>query len=236
MMLKRWSRMALSGLVLLSLQATAAGISLNKTRVVFSAGARSVQLGVSNSAESAWLVQVRPLDSQGKVSAGMVATPPLFRVEPYGSNTLRILSTGDGDGFARDRESLGYVEVSAVPASAMTSASSSALAISVSMRIKLFWRPASLAEPAAADWKSVTWHRRGGVLRACNPSPYYLSFNRLMFDGRLISLNRAPSMLAPRSCERYPEAGEVRQVRWSVINDYGGDSGWYDASVTPAPA
>ncbi|HCC3327910.1 TPA: molecular chaperone [Salmonella enterica] len=220
-----------AALILVSSLAHAAGISLNRTRVVFSGGEKAESLGIRNTTGHVWLVQVRVLDAEGKDDPSMVVTPPLFRLEAKGQNSVRILSTDGGKGLPENRESLKYVDVSAIPSSEKMSDASSQLVVGVGMRIKVFWRPASLSEPDKKVFSGLSWSRDGTGVRVCNGSAYYLSFNRLELDGRLMDLNRVPSMVAPGGCERYPGTGVVSHVRWSVINDYGGDSGWFTRVV-----
>lgn len=207
----------------------AAGVGLNKTRVIFSNGERSAALGVNNTSNTPWLVQVGVRDERGQDDPNMVVTPPLFRLEANSQNNLRILSTDKGVGFPLDRESVRYVQVAAIPSSAEAMDTHSQLAVAVSFNIKLFWRPNALPEPGEKAYQNVKYEVVNGGLRACNGSPYYLSFNRLVVNGTAIDLNRAPSMLPPFECVQYPHVNAAKQIRWSMINDYGGDSGWFDS-------
>lgn len=218
-------------LMLFSSITHAAGISLNRTRVVFSGSEKAESLGIRNSSGHVWLVQVRVLDAEGKDDPLMVVTPPLFRLEAKGQNSVRILSTDGGKGLPENRESLRYLDVSAIPSSEKMSDANSQLVVGVGMRIKVFWRPATLQEPNKKAFASLEWRRDGDGIRACNGSAYYLSFNRLEMNGRLVDLNREASMVAPGGCVRYLDSGHTSHVRWSVINDYGGDSGWFESQV-----
>ncbi|MEI9745963.1 molecular chaperone [Enterobacter ludwigii] len=218
----------MAGLMLMSFVAYPAGISLNRTRVVFSGGEKAESLGIKNTSGQVWLVQVRALDAEGRDDRSMVVTPPLFRLEAGGQNSVRILSTDGGKGLPDDRESLKYIEVSGIPSSDKNGDTGSQMVVGVGMRIKVFWRPEALTEPGKKAFGSLNWHRDGKGIQACNTSAYYLSFNRLEMGGRLLDLNRVPSMVAPGACQRYPDAGPGSRVRWSVIDDYGGDSGWFE--------
>lgn len=209
----------------------AAGVGLNKTRVIFSNGERAETLSVNNGSGTPWLVQVRVQGERGQDDSTMVVTPPVFRLEANSQNNLRILSTDKGAGFPADRESLRYVQVTAIPSSSQAMDSDSQLAVAVSLRIKLFWRPGMLPEPGTKTYQNVKYNTSGNGVQACNGSPYYLSFNRLIIDGQRIDLNHAPSMLSPFGCVHYQHVSAKKQIRWSMINDYGGDTGWFDANV-----
>ncbi|HHL0957634.1 TPA: molecular chaperone [Serratia marcescens] len=209
----------------------AGGVGLNKTRVIFSNGERAESLAVKNNAAAPWLVQVRVLGEHEQDERSMVVTPPLFRLEANGQNNLRILSVDNGAGFPTDRESLRYVQVTAIPSSSQAKDAVSALAVAVGFRIKLLWRPKALPEPGKKAFQNVKYQRQGTGVQACNGTPYYLSFNRLEMEGKSIDLNRSPSMLPPFGCVQYPNMGAVNRIRWSLINDYGGDSGWFEHAV-----
>lgn len=221
----------MTALMMASSEVQAEGISLNRTRVVFSAGEKTESLGIRNSSGHVWLVQTRVLDAEGKNDSSMVVTPPLFRLEAQGQNNVRILSTIDGKSLPKNRESLRYIEVSAIPSSEKMSDANSQLVVGVGMRIKVFLRPAILSEPDKKVFASLEWLHDGDGTRGCNSSAYYLSFNRLEINGRLVDLNREPSMVAPGECVHYPDGGHNSHIRWSVINDYGGDSGWFESHI-----
>lgn len=218
-------------LMTVSSEVPAEGISLNRTRVVFSGGEKAESLGIRNSSGHVWLVQARVLDAEGRNDPSMVVTPPLFRLEAQGQNSVRILSTNDGKGLPENRESLRYIDVSAIPSSEKMSDANSQLVVGVGMRIKVFWRPAILPEPDKKVFSSLEWRHDGDGISGCNGSAYYLSFNRLEINGRLVDLNREPSMVAPAGCVHYPGGGRNSRIRWSVINDYGGDSGWFESLI-----
>ncbi|MBH3035785.1 molecular chaperone [Serratia marcescens] len=224
------------GVISLGSTAEAAGISLNRTRVVLSGSDKAESLGIRNSAAQAWLVQVRILDAQGNPDYSMVVTPPLFRLEANGQNYVRLLPVNGNRGLVSDKETLKYVEVNAVPSSSAAVGNEAQMAVGVGMRIKLFQRPASLPEPDKEMFRKIAWSRDINGLQGCNHSPYYISFRRLEINGRLMNLNQVPSMIGPGACERYPRIKNVNRIRWSAINDYGGDSGWIDEVNPPEPA
>lgn len=228
----RGHRALLMMLLVVSSSGYTAGISLNRTRVVFSDGEKAESLGIRNSSGHVWLVQVRALDAEGKDEHTMVVTPPLFRLEANGQNSVRILSTDGGKGLPEDKESLKYIDVSAIPSSDRNAEADSQMVVGVGMRIKVFWRPKGLAEPDKNAFSNIVWHRDGRGVTGCNGSSYYLSFNRLEMNGQLLDLNKAPSMVAPGACEHYSVSVNPGRIRWSVINDYGGDSGWFEGKVS----
>ncbi|AWK40724.1 hypothetical protein A4R40_03905 [Photorhabdus laumondii subsp. laumondii] len=211
----------------------AAGISLNKTRVIFTQGARAQTLTVVNTTPQAWLVQVRITGDQEKTAPAFVVTPPLFRLEANSQNSLRILPTFNLPPFPVGRESLGYVQMNAIPAAhpmANEHARDQA-SMSVGMRIKFFWRPHGLPMLPEQAYGQLRFQSQPGGIKACNPTPYFLSLDSLTLDGQTLDLNRYPSMIAPQDCVTYAGQAGKKAVSWSMINDYGGASNLFTANV-----
>ncbi|WP_158233091.1 MULTISPECIES: fimbrial biogenesis chaperone [unclassified Erwinia] len=132
------------------------------------------------------------------------------------------------------QEEIGYLRVTAIPPAdipaSVGSGTRGQLGVSVENIIKLIWRPRALTVPGAEVFRNVHFQTVPQGIKACNPGRYYLSFNRLRVDGALLDLNALPSMLAPGECVLYPVKGNT--VSWSVIDDYGGDSGEYSATLS----
>jgi fimbrial chaperone protein len=216
------SFIALLLLVFIEPMAIAAdGISLNQTRVVFSAADKAQTVTVKNSGAQHYLIQSRiqrTLDDP--TPAPFIVTPPLFQLGPERKQLLRILKQDQT--LPADRESLFYLSVLAIPAQKQTALAEAHLSMGLRFAIKLFYRPEGLkiaAQDASCQLK-LTPTATG--VRIDNPTPYFLTFASLKFDGRLIDLNTQPAMIAPMSAQAYPVSPSVRQAVWQTITDFGG--------------
>ncbi|EQC01631.1 hypothetical protein B738_03160 [Photorhabdus temperata subsp. temperata M1021] len=211
----------------------AAGISLNKTRVIFTQGERAQTLTVVNTTPQAWLVQVRIMKDQEKTTPAFVVTPPLFRLEANSQNSLRILPTFNQPPFPVDRESLGYMQINALPATQRVTDEPvrEQTSMSVRMRIKFFWRPRSLSLLPEEAYGQLRFQSQPEGIKACNPTPYFLSLDSLTLDGQTLDLNRYPSMITPQDCVTYAGLVGKKSMSWSMINDYGGASKIFTARV-----
>lgn len=213
------------------------GIRLGSTRMVLSPSKKTAPLKIRNDADRAWLTQVRILDKDEKETPLFIALPPLFRLESRGDAQVRVQSVGPPEAYASDREMVRYIHVLTIPASAPDDRSmeekQSALRIGFENVIKLFWRPASLKAPNSDDYRQLVFTRVAEGVRGCNPTRYYLSFDRLTFDGKNVDLNREPSMLAPLGCEVFRANG--KNVTWTLITDYGGASEVFSGQVSLSP-
>lgn len=212
------------------------GISLSRTRIVFQSTDNAQTLTLQNHGSRPYLVQSAVVMTPGgRDPAPFLTTPPLFRLEGNSKNTLRILRQGDA-ALSADRESVFYFTAIAVPATAQPKEAEDAslaarISVGIQNTIKLFYRPAGLAMAPEEAHGRLTFHLQGGKVQVHNPSPYYLTFSRLAFDGTEVPVRDTESMIAPFSQVSYPVKGLVRQAQWTVINDYGGSSQQYQSAV-----
>ncbi|MGF6192842.1 fimbrial biogenesis chaperone [Serratia sp. 2723] len=197
------------------------GISLNQTRVVFSAADKAQAVTVKNSGTQNFLIQSRiqrALDDQAPTP--FIVTPPLFQLGSERKQLLRILKQDQA--LPTDRESLFYLSVLAIPAQKQAALAEAHLSMGFRFAIKLFYRPEGLKiAPQDASCRLRLTPTAAGV-RIDNPTPYFLTFASLKFDGQLIDLDTQPTMIAPMSAQAYPVSPSTRQAVWQTITDFGG--------------
>ena len=194
-----------------------AGVVMGGTRVIYPQSAREVAFTVANK-ESAtpYLIQswIENDTVKNQSDTPFIITPPLFRLDPEQTNTLRIQYTGAP--LPADRESVFWLNIKVI--SPKPKASTNELQINIKSKFKLFYRPAALTEGAGEAWNKLTFARTSQGIKATNPTPYYVSFYKLTVDGKNIA---DPGMIAPGSSREWP-AATPGTVSWSAINDFGG--------------
>ena len=221
----------LSGICLtvFTVQALAAGgVSFSRNRMIFPSSERSISITVNNTSDNTYLVQAGVSGAvDKKTPAPFMVTPPLFRLEKNDNNVMRILRAG-GD-LPQDREQVFYFSASTIPSQAMPDktpgkAGATGAQVSISMKtiLKLFWRPEGLGISPAKALMALRFVSVPGGVVVKNPTPYYQSFAALSFDGKMQDIDQQPSMVSPFSELRFGASVSVRQVSWSVMNDYGG--------------
>lgn len=211
-----------------------AGISLDGSRVIFPAtdAGQGQSIGVTSSPSSMapYLVKAQVLGNiEGtQTQTPFSVTPSLFRLEPGTTNQVRILNTGN-DALAKDRESLFYFRVIALPAGKdgqdpTKQAVGGSLMVSTGNIIKLFYRPTGLVKRPPLSATSLTFSRQGTALRVTNPSAYFVTLSSLTVGGKRIpmSLRQKNTMVAPFDSVDYPNVNSGDTVTWQAINDYGG--------------
>lgn len=127
--------------------------------------------------------------------------------------------TGDKNTLPKDRESLFVANVKSVSAIAPEMKDKNTLQFAMKTRLKLFWRPAQLAESDAMQaFEKITFRRTGERLMAKNPTPFYVSFGELSVGNTavpVVDTKATPGalsmMVAPFSEKTFiPKAATVR--------------------------
>lgn len=210
-----------------------AGVGLDRTRLVFHAGHKSEQFAVNNTDSGVYLVQTQILAADSQTpSKDFLVMPPLFRLDAQAKNVVRVMRLSGN--FPTDRETLRYLEVKALPATDKPFgqvSQASTVSIALATLIKLYYRPAFLQPEVTKSYGLLQASQTAGQLIIRNPTPYYQTFARLALDGRLMAFKQLPQMIAPFSEVRYPEQAAIKQIRWRLIDDFGGVTPEYQQSV-----
>lgn len=217
---------ALSFLTLLSLPVQAS-VVVNGTRVVYPGSEKEVTVKLSNKGKlpvlvQSWIDTGDVKASPDKIQVPFILTPPINRINPDKSQTLRLSYTAS-PALPEDRESVYWLNVLEIPP-LKKGASPNHLQVAYRTRIKLFYRPAALASQndASGAAEKVTWRVEGNELVATNASPYFISLASIQAGGHTI----AGEMLAPQGSHRFPlksahSLSQGTQVIYEYINDWG---------------
>jgi chaperone protein EcpD len=213
-----------------------ASVTIGGTRVVYPLAQREVTVKLDNDSKAPSLVQVWIDDGKadtapGESKAPFMVTPPIFRMEPQKSQTLRVIYTGDA--LPADRESVFWLNVLDIPPKPTgEAAESNTLQFAFRTRIKIFARPAKLEgqpedAPAQLSWKLVPDpDGEGQALSVTNPTPYHVSFSEFAVDGGGHSFkNDTGGMVAPEGTTvlAVPDMDGMdagAKVHFTAISDY----------------
>lgn len=206
--------------LMVSSSSWAGGIALGATRVIYPADAKQTSLAINNSDKQArFLIQTWVENEAGNKTDDFIVTPPLFVSKPASENTLRIIYSGGK--LPDDRETLYWLNSKAIPSvNREDIKGKNVLQIAVLARIKMFVRPAGLAEKSADAPGMLTFLRNGNNLVITNPSPFYVTLVNMTMGSK--SVNVANKMVAPKSSAQLPLFNGVSGVfTYQTINDYG---------------
>lgn len=198
--------------------ATAGGITLSGTRVIYPAHQKQVSLSVRNTSDqSSFLVQSWAEQSDGQKSQDFVVTPPLYVSAPGNENTLRLMYVGQP--VRTDRETLYYFNTKAIPSMDKNKMEGkNVLMLAAVTRVKLFLRPAGLTPAPDAAPAELTFSRKGKHVLINNPTPYYITLAHIK-----IGAGDVPdTMVPPHGHVSLPlESATGHTVTFRTINDYG---------------
>jgi len=212
-----------------------ANVLVTGTRVVFPAQPGEVTVRLTNentrpALVEAWIDRGDPTSTPDKADTPFLITPPLFRMEPHQDQSLRILYTHEP--LPVDRESLFWLNVLEVPPKPDKTASTSGnyLQFAIRSRLKLFFRPAGLGDPAKSPAQlvfKVVAEGNGYALAVHNPTPFYITLAKagLGTNGQAGTVDAG--MVAPYSNLHLPLHGISQvpavgaAVNFEVVNDYG---------------
>lgn len=228
------AKWALGGLLLLAYVApAAANVVISGTRVVYPANEREITIKLDNvgtdpSLIQAWVDSGNPDSRADQADAPFLLMPPVVRISPSRSQTLRMTYTHDP--LPQDVESVFWLNILDVPPLPQKT-DSNFMQVAYRSRIKVFYRPVGLkgfAEdtPAAITWSLVA-SGKGFALRGTNPTVYSASYNKteLVVGGKTYSTKGG--MIPPRGIFEFPLEGLQSRpqgnvsVRYEWINDYG---------------
>ena len=219
--------LALTGVM--ATQQAFAAIALDRTRVVYNGDEKSISLNISNENKNLpYLAQAWIEDAQGnKITSPLTVLPPVQRVEAGAKSQVKVQAAPAAASLPQDKETLFYFNLREIPP---RSNKPNTLQIALHTRIKLFYRPTGLPGAPAEAPKQLKWQiaseQGHAVLRADNPTPYYVSFNGATYTSGGKRYDVDATMVAPFSKAAFTVKGlqsaSAGKLEFQSINDYGG--------------
>ncbi|HBC9557916.1 TPA: fimbrial chaperone [Escherichia coli] len=213
-----------------------ADIIISGTRIVYDANKKDVSVRLENKGTRPLLVQ-NWIDlgndnaDPGNIKAPFVSTPPVSRIEPKHGQSVKVMFT-QTQSLPKDRESIFWFNVLEVPpkADANKEENKNLLQLAFRTRIKLFYRPGSLAGAPAEAPKQLKWtaatEQGHAVVHANNPTPYFVSFNDAVLTSGGKRYEVSATMVAPFSDASFTVKGlqnaGAGKLEYHAINDFGG--------------
>lgn len=198
--------------------AYSAGLSLNKTRIIFNEGDKSASVTFKNNVDSPFLVQNEIYDVDNQKSDFFVITPAIFRVEKNSTFMMRIFPSLLNL-LPKDRESVFYFSARAIPPKRDDEKSRGKLSIVTNLVIKLYYRPKNLTMAAKESYEKISVNYANNTLTVNNPTPYYTTLVDMKVNNTRKIKNK---MVAPYSNVTIPNMVGLNSFSWRIINDYGG--------------
>lgn len=196
-------------------------VIVNGTRVIYPGNEQEVTVKLSNNGKLPVLVQswVDNGDISAKpekIEVPYILTPPVNRIEPEKSQTLRLSYTASPQ-LPEDRESVYWLNVLEIPPT--KSNVPNRLQMAFRTRIKLFYRPAAIADSSKVNEaaESLKWSVVGGELQANNTSPYYISLVSINVSQSGSKLSIEGEMVPPMNKRNFKLKGNRTFVHGATI-------------------
>ncbi|WEJ86860.1 MAG: fimbria/pilus periplasmic chaperone [Klebsiella huaxiensis] len=208
-----------------------ASVIVNGTRVIYNGQEKEVSVRLTNTGTLPVLVQswIDDGDMNAKpdrIRAPFTLTPPINRINADKSQTLRLNYTGS-PALPQNKESVYWLNLLEVPA-AKKDDSVNKLNVAFRTRIKLFYRPAGLADKAKVTEaaEKIRWSISGGKLTATNSSPYFISLVSVSFKNAGSSGSIEGEMVPPMGSYTFNLPASVRAgagslLTYEYVNDWG---------------
>ena len=235
--IRLWQSLLLVLVSVVCVSPAGAEIVISGTRVVYNSSDHEVSLKVSNvgsqpSLLQTWADKGNAGSTPDTADAPFLIMPPIARVDPGKSQTLRITYTGDD--VPQDRESvywLNILDVPPLPKAKGDADSKNFVQVVFRSRIKIFYRPANLPGSADGAASSVSWEllKADGkyVLRGKNDSAYCVSVNKLQLANGDHVFSHDGLTILPRSFTDFVLKDMTQKrpgpviLHYETINDYG---------------
>ncbi|UBM09479.1 fimbria/pilus periplasmic chaperone [Cupriavidus metallidurans] len=214
-----------------------ASVVMSGTRIIYSAQEHEVTVKLTNDGKvpavtQVWIDNGDPDADPATIAVPFTVTPPMARIDPGKTQTLRILYTGQP--LAQDKESVFWLNLLEIPPKpGKELADTNTLSLAFRSRFKLFYRPSSLKGEAADAPARLTWRvvrdGKSAVVEASNPTPYFVSISELELGAVGQSAAKADgAMVGPGETTRFKLTGSIPSgsdtaVRYHAINDWGGE-------------
>ncbi|QOV69748.1 molecular chaperone [Citrobacter sp. BDA59-3] len=199
-----------------------ASVSIENTRIIYSANAKETTIRLTNYSQKPVLVQSWIDDGDANASpvtasTPFILTPPICRIDGEHGQTLRIQILNP-TALPTDRETVYWVNILDIPLKPPTIRNEDLMTVALRSRIKLFYRPNGLKGSPEQAVHQLRWHNTGENIIAINNSQWHISLTSIITPNGIIPAN----MIAPLSSHTFHQkiaTGTPFQFTW--INDYG---------------
>lgn len=218
-MMKRLAVILLSTIILPS----HAGIVIYGTRVIYPAEKKEVVVQLMNQGGSASLVQSWIDDGDTslppeKIQVPFMLTPPVVRVAGESGQQIKIKKMFNA--LPENKESLFYLNVLDIPPNNPESAGKNVLKFAMQNRVKLIWRPKSIAAVNKNSFQHITVFRNNRAVVMKNDTANWITVTDV--KAGQVKINDKTIMLAPLSTlsvDMKPAA--EKQYELTIIDDSG---------------
>ncbi|UAN54634.1 fimbria/pilus periplasmic chaperone (plasmid) [Serratia sp. JSRIV002] len=155
-----------------------------------------------------------------KINSPLTALPPLQRIEKDSTVQVRVMPLPDAARLPQDRESLFYFNLQEIPPK---SDKPNAVQLALRLKVKLFYRPASLKSQAESVWQEEIRLEPGSQgMKFVNPTPFFIILPEVVVEkASLLGKDEAVTLKPKSEVILSAIKPQVQKITLKYINDYG---------------
>lgn len=211
---------------------TYASVVVTSNRIIYPASATERTVEFFNNDSAPYMIQIwtdidNPNSTTQTADGPFLANPPLFKISPNTNQMVRLKFVGKND-LPKDRESVFYFNFLQIPSLKQANAEKNKLALLITTRLKIFYRPEGLISSPENIADNLTFSHKNKTIEVSNSSAYHASFinvNIVDAKGNIIMKVPKTPMVAPKSSKSWAIPQSINQnnlfINYSLINDYG---------------
>ncbi|WP_337014328.1 fimbria/pilus periplasmic chaperone [Pantoea sp. AS142] len=210
-----------------------AAVNVSQTRVIFNEGEMAQSLALSNDANTpvvvqAWLDVGDIASAPDKLVTPVIATPPVFRMNPGEVRSLRLILTSR-QSLKQGQENLFWLNIYQItPERSVKEKNLNQVVLPLRLRLKILIRPAGVGKLTEKEGGKIVFRTIGERLEIHNPTQWYSSISNLhgrikSYDNLIIPPGKS---LLIEGDERFEKGGKVE---YEIVNDTG--YSWHYQSV-----
>lgn len=205
-----------------------ASLTLDQSRVIISAQHDAGVVKIDNPTDRDYLIQSWITDSENHAQEALFVQPPLLKIKAHHKVALHI-ETINTALAQQPNEQLYRLNVKEIPRVDKNRGSAQLMLVMLT-KVKVLYRPAAVPAEMRKDYLKLEWKRANGKLVVKNPTPYYITFNKV-WEGNDKSHPLKADMIAPGAMLTINHYHGAPDIHYSVINDYGDNSETVNVSL-----
>lgn len=196
----------------------ATGIQIGGSRIIYNENDTQTNISINNLDNTPYLIQSwvnKKIDIYDN-NETFITTPPLFRLDPYTQNSIRIIYTGKP--LPQNIESVYWLNIKIIPSTNRNI--TNALLLSVKNRMKIFYRPNGIIGDVTKAYQKLKFIKKNNLLYIYNPTPFSVSLYDVKINN--IILKKPPMVLPKHEIPLNISVFSDTKICWRAINDFGG--------------
>jgi P pilus assembly chaperone PapD len=205
-----------------------ASLTLDQSRVIISAQDGVGTIKINNPTNRDYLIQNWITDANNGTQEDIFVQPPLIKIKANHKVAINVEAI-DPELAKKPHEQLYWLNVKEIPKVDKNQGGSQLLLVMLT-RVKVLYRPDGVPAEMDKDYLKLKWKRAGSNLTVTNPTPYYITFNKV-WEGNNTASPLVADMVAPGETLTIKNYRGSSMIHYNIIDDYGDNSDTVDIKL-----